>query len=247
MNESPYLNVALQDLANTLYHTTRKILTETPRELERERSIKIQFYRKDIEKNNLFNQIFKSQAVAVSDSEDGVRRCSICHWELEGDTCSNCFARVRGVVDLGLDDSDLDSNADPMDDHGDHDAYSQDMEPDSDDYAFLDDRESIEIEQYSDDGLSSGSSSPVRNYDPVYTPYEVDPWEDRDSDIQDGSLSDYSNWGGFDDDDDSPMISQAVNAPATESGDDLELSSDEDAMPVPRSRSRRHIVIDADL
>ncbi|CAR29634.1 hypothetical protein ZYGR_0AD03180 [Zygosaccharomyces rouxii] len=55
-------------------------------------------YRFD-EKNDLFGGVFKTSAMGVVDEDDdGILRCSNCHWELEddvGDTCPHCNSRIR--------------------------------------------------------------------------------------------------------------------------------------------------------
>ncbi|QPG73086.1 hypothetical protein FOA43_000391 [Brettanomyces nanus] len=38
----------------------------------------------------LFDKTFVKFSEAVIDSSDGVPRCSVCHWEVHGDTCENC-------------------------------------------------------------------------------------------------------------------------------------------------------------
>ncbi|AET38394.1 ubiquitin-protein ligase PSH1 Ecym_2684 [Eremothecium cymbalariae DBVPG len=56
-------------------------------------------YKSDVAKNGLYRNVFDNTAVAVVDDDDGVARCSNCHWEVEGSVCPHCHARMRGGVE----------------------------------------------------------------------------------------------------------------------------------------------------
>ncbi|CAI4050971.1 ubiquitin-protein ligase PSH1 SKDI_15G1050 [Saccharomyces kudriavzevii IFO 1802] len=62
-------------------------------------------YKLDKEKDTLFEKVFKNSALAVADdSDDGITRCSNCHWELDpdevedGNVCPHCNARIRNYA-----------------------------------------------------------------------------------------------------------------------------------------------------
>ncbi|CAI4051218.1 hypothetical protein N7582_005145 [Saccharomyces uvarum] len=62
-------------------------------------------YKLDKEKDTLFERVFKNSALAVADdSDDGITRCSNCHWELDpdevedGNVCPHCNARIRNYA-----------------------------------------------------------------------------------------------------------------------------------------------------
>ncbi|SCU97395.1 LADA_0H06062g1_1 [Lachancea dasiensis] len=90
LKDAPSLNSALQELLNTVIEICG--LNDT-HDLLRGQSITQ--YKEDYENETLFKNVFKNTAVAVVDDDDGVARCSNCHWEVEGDVCPHCSARMR--------------------------------------------------------------------------------------------------------------------------------------------------------
>lgn len=96
----PVLNVSLQQLVNTLIDTLDKDKDDTVAlYLARDESVKQ--YKSDFSKNVLYNNVFGNTAIAVVDDDDGVARCSNCHWEVEGAVCPHCNARMRNRIGNG--------------------------------------------------------------------------------------------------------------------------------------------------
>ncbi|CCE64562.1 hypothetical protein TPHA_0I00560 [Tetrapisispora phaffii CBS 4417] len=66
-------------------------------------------YKADKDDNNLFGSVFSNSALAVVDEDDdGIARCSNCHWELDpdfeeedGNVCPHCNVRIRNRVTGG--------------------------------------------------------------------------------------------------------------------------------------------------
>lgn len=75
-------------------------------------------YKQDEKNDDLFKGIFQNSAVGVVDKEDdGILRCSNCHWELEDDeddVCPHCHLRIRSrpVISRENSDSVVDYSAD---------------------------------------------------------------------------------------------------------------------------------------
>ena len=84
-------------------------------------------YRKEKENGTLFDGLFTNSAIAIQDSgdEDGIMRCSNCHWELEPDdmeeanVCPHCHFRIRNSTVK------RDSRGDILHDEVDREAYSE--------------------------------------------------------------------------------------------------------------------------
>lgn len=71
-------------------------------ELLRERFDDSFYHKNDKNQGTLFDGVFKNSAVAIADADDdGIPRCSNCHWELEPEDmedeniCPHCHARIR--------------------------------------------------------------------------------------------------------------------------------------------------------
>lgn len=101
ISETPNLNSALQQWLDTLLDTLHRkekdnkdfqVLHDAKNETE-------SAYKSDKKNDNLFNGIFKTSAIGVVDEDDdGILRCSNCHWELEDDDegmCPHCNSRIR--------------------------------------------------------------------------------------------------------------------------------------------------------
>ncbi|CAI4036272.1 hypothetical protein SMKI_15G1100 [Saccharomyces mikatae IFO 1815] len=92
-----YLSFILDKLSSENDESFKKLLTTKIRE-ETD-------YKLDKEKDTLFEKVFKNSALAVADdSDDGITRCSNCHWELDpdevedGNVCPHCNARIRNYA-----------------------------------------------------------------------------------------------------------------------------------------------------
>lgn len=102
---------------NSLFTTYLQVLPpDAPEDCEAEKRRMESHYQRDLEKDSLFNKLFKTNHVALIDEEDGVARCSNCNWEVEGNVCHNCGARIEYPRDRELrhgrgggDDVDTDS------------------------------------------------------------------------------------------------------------------------------------------
>lgn len=99
ISDPPSLNSVLQQwLANIIELQRPNEVSEEFQSLLSEKERCENSYRFD-EKNELFGGIFKTSAIGVVDEDDdGILRCSNCHWELEddvGDICPHCDSRIR--------------------------------------------------------------------------------------------------------------------------------------------------------
>lgn len=63
-----------------------------------------QIYEDDLKEGSLFDSVFTESALALADeSDDGIARCSNCHWELDLDeieetsVCPHCSSRIRNA------------------------------------------------------------------------------------------------------------------------------------------------------
>ncbi|SCU89127.1 LAME_0E02300g1_1 [Lachancea meyersii CBS 8951] len=91
LEHPPALNATLQHLLSVVI----EIGAGSDPQLGRTRAQSIAQYKNDVENNILYKDVFNNTAVAVVDDDDGVARCSNCHWEVEGDVCPHCNARMR--------------------------------------------------------------------------------------------------------------------------------------------------------
>lgn len=103
---TPSLNSALQQWLHAVF----EVLEEEEDDDEDEKELIAQMmearrkceqhYKQDEKKDNLFDSLFKNTAVGIVDKDDdGILRCSNCHWELEDDeddVCPHCSFRIRG-------------------------------------------------------------------------------------------------------------------------------------------------------
>lgn len=99
VSDPPSLNSVLQQwLANIIELIGSEGNDEEFQVLLKEKERCEKSYKFD-EKHELFGGIFKSSAIGVVDEDDdGILRCSNCHWELEddvGDVCPHCDSRIR--------------------------------------------------------------------------------------------------------------------------------------------------------
>lgn len=91
LKEPPALNVALQNLLNYVVDNYAISSLQT----DGMRAESVDQYRDDNFSGRLFKNVFNNTAMAIVDDDDGVARCSNCHWEVEGDVCPHCSARMR--------------------------------------------------------------------------------------------------------------------------------------------------------
>ncbi|QLQ81834.1 hypothetical protein HG537_0G00880 [Torulaspora globosa] len=100
----PCLNSALQQLMETVIEVSSageggKSLECKLKKILDAKKLSDDQYRKDSDENRLFKGVFENTAVGVADEEDdGILRCSNCHWELEDDEddeCPHCSMRIR--------------------------------------------------------------------------------------------------------------------------------------------------------
>ncbi|CUS21457.1 LAQU0S03e03048g1_1 [Lachancea quebecensis] len=91
LKEQPALNVALQNLLNYVLDSYGIGSSQN----DSTRAESVSKYRDDSYLDRLFKNVFNNTAMAVVDDDDGVARCSNCHWEVEGDICPHCSARMR--------------------------------------------------------------------------------------------------------------------------------------------------------
>ncbi|EJS41784.1 psh1p [Saccharomyces arboricola H-6] len=92
-----YLSFIIEKLGGDDDEPFKKLLTTKLKEE--------QDYKLAKEKDTLFEKVFKNSALAVADdSDDGITRCSNCHWELDpdevedGNVCPHCTARLRNYA-----------------------------------------------------------------------------------------------------------------------------------------------------
>lgn len=93
----PSLNVTLQQNLDALIEVLDKAEPEVIALLDAKRE-SLKEYKDDVAGNRLYQKVFENTAVAVVDEDDGVARCSNCHWEVEGSVCPHCQARMRNRV-----------------------------------------------------------------------------------------------------------------------------------------------------
>ncbi|KAL6939215.1 hypothetical protein ACO0RG_003044 [Hanseniaspora osmophila] len=117
VENEPGLNLSLQQILNnfldSIKHHTQELqpIGDTSGKSDKNDDIlKIVFktkkemlkkYNFDLENDQLYNGVFANSAVAKVDADDeGVIRCSNCHWELEEDDldeCPHCSSRFRAI------------------------------------------------------------------------------------------------------------------------------------------------------
>ncbi|CEP62839.1 ubiquitin-protein ligase PSH1 LALA0_S06e05006g [Lachancea lanzarotensis] len=91
LEQAPAVNSALQDLLSAVIDRDKEAYFT----VDAERTESLRRYKDDLETGTLYKNAFKNTAWAVVDDDDGVARCSSCHWEVEGGTCPHCGARLR--------------------------------------------------------------------------------------------------------------------------------------------------------
>ncbi|SCV01769.1 LANO_0F13432g1_1 [Lachancea nothofagi CBS 11611] len=91
LKDPPALNSALQHLLNIIID----LCAPGDARQDRTRAESVAQYKDDVDNNTLYKDVFNNTAMAVVDDDDGVARCSNCHWEVEGDVCPHCSARMR--------------------------------------------------------------------------------------------------------------------------------------------------------
>lgn len=107
----PCLNLMVEQMLNSLFDVLKarkkKMFKEEKEradldELLRERFDDSFYHKNDKNQGTFFDGIFKNSAVAIADADDdGIPRCSNCHWELEPEdmedenVCPHCHARIR--------------------------------------------------------------------------------------------------------------------------------------------------------
>ncbi|SCU83470.1 LAFA_0D03796g1_1 [Lachancea sp. 'fantastica'] len=91
LDQPPIVNSALQDLLSAVIDRQN----DPNSSIERARTQSVKLHKEDLAAGSLYNNVFENTALAVVDDDDGVARCSSCHWEAEGDTCPHCGARLR--------------------------------------------------------------------------------------------------------------------------------------------------------
>lgn len=103
IKHEPSLNVSLQQLVDLMLELAEngpESNSHELRSLKEARDIAIAEYKSDLLKENLYRSIFKNTAEAIVDEDDdGIARCSNCHWELEGPICPNCNAHIRNYTE----------------------------------------------------------------------------------------------------------------------------------------------------
>lgn len=113
---TPALNSALKQWLHTVFEALQEEEIEDDDErqifsklVEAKESCE-QTYKQDEKNDDLFKGIFKNSAVGVVDKEDdGILRCSNCHWELEDDEddmCPHCHLRIRSRPNVSRSGSD---------------------------------------------------------------------------------------------------------------------------------------------
>lgn len=104
VDNMPCLNSALQQLLQTVIEASSagkgdKLLESKLKKILDAKKLCDDEYRKDSDDNQLFRGVFQNTAVGIADEEDdGILRCSNCHWELEDDeddVCPHCNMRIR--------------------------------------------------------------------------------------------------------------------------------------------------------
>ncbi|CAB4252950.1 similar to Saccharomyces cerevisiae YOL054W PSH1 E3 ubiquitin ligase that mediates poyubiquitination and degradation of centromere-binding protein Cse4p and prevents Cse4p from mislocalizing to euchromatin [Maudiozyma barnettii] len=107
----PCLNLIIEQTLKSLFDILKarkkKIFKEEKErkefeELLRERFDDSYYYKNDKEQSTLYDNVFKNSALAIADvDDDGIPRCSNCHWELEPEdmedenVCPHCHSRIR--------------------------------------------------------------------------------------------------------------------------------------------------------
>lgn len=111
VTNEPCLNLMVEQSLNSIFEILKKrkkkMFKEEKERKEFEELIKERFddsfyYKNDKDNNLLYDNIFKNSAMAIADvDDDGIPRCSNCHWELEPDDmedeniCPHCHSRIR--------------------------------------------------------------------------------------------------------------------------------------------------------
>lgn len=128
ISETPGLNSVLQQWLGLLMDSLEEKDGKGFQELLHSKESNEKSYKFDKNNDTLFNGIFKTSAIGVVDEDDdGILRCSNCHWELEddvGDICPHCNSRIRSRM--------------PQSRHG------ANEEEDEDDYSEEDDEELVD-------------------------------------------------------------------------------------------------------
>lgn len=176
------IDCLLDDLVKTLqllnFKNSKKIITN----LNNWKNEKNEEFNIDSVNNFIWlNKINEKWATSIVDNEDGVPRCSACHWELIDGMCENCGRRMMGwqdrndgddldIVDVDVDDESdnnnptinrLNSDYEDEDDWNDYDNGLNDLNVrvrDNNDYdngELIDTRQEnyIEEDYESDDGF----------------------------------------------------------------------------------------------
>lgn len=133
ISETPSLNSALQQWLGQLIESSKNDDGEAVRELLRGKESTEKRYKFDKSIDSLFNGIFKTSAIGVVDEDDdGILRCSNCHWELEddvGDICPHCNSRIRSRMNQhrrgANEDEDEDEDADDYSEEDDEELFDE--------------------------------------------------------------------------------------------------------------------------
>ncbi|CCD24860.1 ubiquitin-protein ligase PSH1 NDAI_0E00440 [Naumovozyma dairenensis CBS 421] len=111
INEAPRLNLILRETLDSIIeflNEKKKVSRDAQfKKIMESKSMELSKYKKDLDKDNLFESFFKNSAMAVVDEDDdeGIPRCSNCHWEIDPDdledndnVCPHCNMRIRNSV-----------------------------------------------------------------------------------------------------------------------------------------------------
>ncbi|SCU99736.1 LAMI_0G00474g1_1 [Lachancea mirantina] len=101
VQEAPVLNLALQYFVRLF---VSELDAKSASSLVEDQETALALFRDDQVCGNLFKGAFAGSAIAVVDNDDGVARCSRCHWEVEGDTCPHCDAKIRNNAETRSDE-----------------------------------------------------------------------------------------------------------------------------------------------
>ena len=233
VTNEPCLNLMVEQTLNSIFEILKKrkkkmFKEEKERkefeELLRERFDDSFYYKNDKDNNILYHNIFKITAIAIADvDDDGIPRCSNCHWELEPEdmedenVCPHCHSRIRNDPGSVGNGGSINLNSRPR------------MNISRDDYSENEYEEIVnEIRNYNPSDVES--SGEAESSDSVGYEHDDDDEDNTRRNVQEGEEEHDSEMDGFIDDDE---IEDEM-----ESNDVSQLSDGE--------RKRKHAVLSSD-
>ncbi|AOA62463.1 E3 ubiquitin ligase [Komagataella phaffii CBS 7435] len=111
----PIPNHSLRNILSQFIETCLEIFPEVADTVKTIHAQQTELFEKDSKnKASLFGSIFQNKGYAVYDTDDGVTRCSECHWEVHGSLCLNCGRELINRQSAGDESLEDDSEGDAV-------------------------------------------------------------------------------------------------------------------------------------